>query len=163
MKFYINMNKMFIEDNIYKIILQNTIIEAVDVLIINDKWQLLLWLRNNQPLKDIYYIPWWRREKNEKLLDAVKRKMMEELWIDIDLKKLIFLWIYDDIFENSMFENVSSHYSPITYVYHLNELEQNNIRIDAQHSDLKFFDLNDLTLHPMVKIRISDMNKLWII
>jgi colanic acid biosynthesis protein WcaH len=154
---------MFIEDAIYKDILKNIVVETVDVLVINRIWQVLLWLRNNQPLQNIYYIPWWRREKNEKLLDAVKRKMIEELWIDIDLKKLIFLWIYDDIFENSMFEDVSSHYSPITYVYHLDESEQNNIRIDAQHSDLKFFNLNDPTLHPMVKIRILDMNKLSIL
>jgi hypothetical protein len=57
------------------------------------------------------------------VLDGVKRKMSEELWIAIDIKKLIFLWIYDDIFDNSIFENISSHYSPITYVYHLDESE----------------------------------------
>jgi colanic acid biosynthesis protein WcaH len=154
---------MFIQDSVYKIILQNIIVETVDVLIMNNKWQVLLWLRSNQPLQNVYYIPWWRREKNEKILDSVKRKMMQELWIDIDARKLIFLWIYDDIFENSIFENVSSHYSSITYVYHLDELEQNNIRIDSQHSDLKFFDLDDPSLHHMIKKRISDMHTLWLL
>lgn len=85
------MNKMFIEDDIYKTILQNIVVETVDILVINTSWQLLLWLRNNQPLQNVYYIPWWRREKNEKLIDAVIRKMREELWIDIDIKKLIFI------------------------------------------------------------------------
>lgn len=50
-----------------------------------------------------------------------------------------------------------------TYIYHLDELEQNNIKIDDQHSDLKFFDLDDTMLHHMVKMRISDMSKLWIL
>jgi hypothetical protein len=35
MKFYISTNNMFIEDGIYKTILQNIIVEIVDVLIIN--------------------------------------------------------------------------------------------------------------------------------
>lgn len=148
---------MFIDEDKYKMIIENIIIEAVDLLIINAKWEVLLWLRQNAPLKWIYYIPWGRRYKNEKMIDSIKRKAFEELWIQINEAKLAFLWIYDDIYEESIFDNMSSHYSSITYIYHLDDEEQNHIKIDNQHDDIKFFDLKDPDIHQAVKIRIQDM------
>ncbi|MFA6091272.1 MAG: hypothetical protein WC774_05885, partial [Candidatus Gracilibacteria bacterium] len=57
-----------------------------------------------------------------------------------------------------MFEGVGSHYSPITYIYRLTEQEEMDIGVnDGQHTDIKFFSLEDPTLHKMVKIRIQDM------
>lgn len=158
MKSLTNMNNMYIEHNIYKTIMEYSIIDTVDVIILNKDNQILLWLRNNEPLQGIYYIPGGRRYKNESMIDSVKRKMREELWLDIDPERLIFLWVYDDIFENSMFEEIWSHYSPITYIYHLTEKEEENIGItDTQHSSIQFFDPEDPSLHEMVKIRIWDM------
>ncbi|HBA45392.1 TPA: hypothetical protein DEG21_01955 [Patescibacteria group bacterium] len=40
------------------------------------------------------------RYKGETIEEGVRRKMKEELGIDIDVGKLIFLGVYDDIFEN---------------------------------------------------------------
>lgn len=148
---------MFIEKEKYKIIIENTIIETIDLIIINNEWKILLWLRNNEPLKWEYYIPWGRRYKNELINDSIRRKAYEELWIQIDPNQVVFLWIYDDIYPNSMFDNTSSHYSSITYMYKLTKSEENNLRKDTQHSDLKFFDVNDNTLNNLIKIRIKDM------
>lgn len=147
---------MFIENEIYKMILENSIIEAVDLIIINEKWQILLWHRNNEPLKWIFYIPWWRRYKNEKIIDSIKRKANEELWIHIDDNKIFFLWIYDDIYSNSMFGNTPSHYSSITYVYKISKEEQKNIKKDKQHGELKFFNIDDPDINDTIKSRIQD-------
>jgi len=154
---------MLIEKEYYKEIIKTTIIECVDLILLNSKNKILLWLRNNNPLKWIYHIPGWRRYKNELLLDSVKRKAYEELWIHICTDKLIFLWIYDDIYPNSMFEWIDSHYSSITYVYHIDKDEENNIKKDKQHSNLKFFDINDKMINDIVQIRIKDMKKNQII
>jgi ADP-ribose pyrophosphatase YjhB (NUDIX family) len=149
---------MFIESSIYKIIMNESIISTVDVIFINKNNQILLWLRTNEPLGGVYYIPGGRRNKNEKKNDSAYRKMKEELWITIDTSRLVFLWTYDDIFENSMFEGISSHYSSVTYVYKLTSEEETAIWItDSQHSNIKFFDLENPSLHEMVKIRISDI------
>lgn len=154
---------MFIPEKQYRVIIKNTIIETIDIIVLNNKWQILLGCRNNEPMKWVYYIPWWRRYKNELINNSIMRKAKEELWINIKIEKLIFLWIYDDIYDNSMFEWLSSHYSSITYVYILNELEEKTINKDNQHSDLKFFDINDYTLHDMIKIRIKDIGNKSII
>lgn len=148
---------MFIDTDKYKIIIENTIVECVDLIILNWRWQILLWLRNNEPLKWVYYIPWWRRHKNEIIMSSIKRKAKEELWLDINENKILFLWIYDDIYPNSMFEWISSHYTSITYVYKIDDEIENNIRKDQQHSDLMFFDIWDPKLNDMIKLRIKDM------
>jgi hypothetical protein len=69
------------------------------------------------------------------------------------------LGIYDDIFDESVFDTVSTHCSPVTYVYRLNEAEESLIAPDIQHKDLQYFDVDDTSLHAMVKIRIKDIKK----
>lgn len=86
--------------------------------------------------------------------------MEEELWLQIDAEKLLFLWVYDDIFNDSMYEDVGIHCSPITFVYPLSIEEEPQIRGDNQHSDFKFFDQDDNSLHDMVKLRIKDIQNL---
>jgi 8-oxo-dGTP pyrophosphatase MutT (NUDIX family) len=94
------------------------------------------------------------------MIQSAQRKAKEELSIDIDTQKLIFLGIYDDIFDESAFDAISTHCSPVTYVYRLNETEESLIAPDIQHKDLQYFDLDDTSLHAMVKIRIKDIKKL---
>ena len=154
---------MYIEDDLYKKVLEKTIVQTLDLIFLDEQNNILLWLRNNNPLKWVYYISWWRRYKNETILESATRKSKEELWLDIDTNKLIFLWVYDDIFDDSIFENVWTHCSPITFVYKLDKNEEKNLNLDSQHSDFKFFDIDDGSIHDMVKIRIDDMKKQWIV
>lgn len=149
-----------IEEKLYKKIIDAFIVSTVDIIFINTQWKILLCLRNNQPLKWIYYFPWWRRYKNESMIYSAIRKSKEEVWLMIDINKLQFLGIYDDIFDNSVFDSVTTHCSTITYTYTLSKKEEQNITIDKQHTRYQFFDITDTSLHDMVKIRINDMKKL---
>lgn len=149
---------MFIPDDVYKIILKNSIIETIDLIVINNRNEILLWLRENNPLKWVYYIPWWRRWKWETINDSIKRKWKDELWLAIDINKLVFLWIYDDIYPSSMFDWIESHCSSITYLYKIDDDEIKLIKMDSkQHSDYKFFSMDDDGLHPDVEKRIQDI------
>ena len=154
---------MYIKNDLYKEIVDKTIIQTLDIVFLNENNKILLWLRNNPPLKWIYYIPWWRRNKNETILESAKRKSKEELWIDIELNKLTFLWVYDVIYEDSMFEWIWSHYSPIVFIYKLSKIEEKNIKNDKQHEDFKFFNINDENLCYMLSEKIADINKLYIL
>lgn len=149
---------MFIPDNIYKQIIENVIIVTVDLILINKKKQILLWLRNNSPLKWIYYVPWWRMFKYESVFDAAERKSLQEFWFSINSKKMIYLGVYDDIYkEESFYEEWWSHYLSRTYVYFLDDQEESKITTDSQHSEFKFFDIYDPDLHFMVKDRIKEI------
>lgn len=150
---------MYIDNNIYKQVIDYSVIATLDIIFINKNNEILLWKRNNPPLKWEYYLPGWRRYKNEKIEDTAKRKSLEEIWINININKLQFLWVYDDIFEDSIYQWIWTHCSPITYIYHLSKEEENNIKTDSQHSNFHFFDVNDTSLHNMVQMRILDMKK----
>lgn len=155
------MTNMFIEKDLYMSILRCMPIPTVDILFVNTEWKLLLGKRNNEPLMWIYYIPGGRVNKWEISLDTAKRKAFEELGIAIDVSGLRFIGVYDDIFENSAFEGISTHCIPVTYLYQLNTTEESTLSLwDSQHSDLRFFSLDDPSLHKMVKMRIMDMKKL---
>lgn len=149
---------MYLDDEQYKEVMKYSIIPTIDFVVIN-KNRVLLWLRNNEPLKWVYYFPWWRIQKWETMNEAINRKFEEELWIKIDTKNLKFLWIYDDFFENSIYDWVSLQNLSITYIYNISDDEIKNIHIDCQHSSLKFFELKD-DLNPRVKIRINDLQKI---
>lgn len=149
---------MFLDDNTYKNVMKNSIIPTVDILFIKDKCKILLWLRENKPLKWIYYIVGWRIEKGETIIQAAKRKAKEELWLIININNLKFLNVYDDFFNESIYEWVDLQNTTITYVYLLNEKELDGIRTnDSQHEEIKFFDLNDDNINDRVKIRIRDL------
>jgi colanic acid biosynthesis protein WcaH len=151
---------MFIETELYKNILKNVPVPTVDILFLNTSWELLLAKRNNKPLMGVYYIPGWRVNKWERSLDAAKRKAFEELWITIDVSKLQFIGVYDDIFENSAFEDISTHCIPVTYLYRLTLAEESQLVLgDSQHSDISFFHISDISLHEIIKKRIEDIKR----
>lgn len=153
---------MFIEKELYKNILESMPIPTVDIIFLNSHNELLLCKRNNEPLLGVYYIPWGRVNKGETLTEAAKRKAKEELIIDIDISRLRFIEAtYNDIFDNSAFENISTHCIPITYIYELNSHEESQFTLwDSQHSDLRFFSLDDPNLHAIVKLRVNDLKKI---
>lgn len=154
-------NMVFIPKEIYTTILEYMPIPTVDILFINSKNELLLARRNNEPLLGVYYIPGGRVNKWEASLDTAKRKAKEELGIDIDTKKLRFVGVYDDIFDNSAFAGISTHCIPVTYTYQLDIQEERQLSLaDSQHSDLRFFSLDDPMLHEMVKMRIHDLYRI---
>jgi colanic acid biosynthesis protein WcaH len=151
---------MLIEKSLYMDILRNMPIPTVDILFLSSQNQILLGKRNNDPLKGVYYISGGRVNKWEISLDAAKRKAKEELGIEIDISRLQFVWVYDDIFPNSAFEGISTHCIPVTYLYWLSLDEELTLSLwDAQHSDLQFFSLDDPSLHEMVEMRIKDLRK----
>lgn len=151
---------MYIEEVLYETILKLSIIVCVDIVFINTCDEVLLWLRNNKPLHSIYYFPWWRRYKNELIYNSLLRKAKEEVWLDVDINRFIFINVYDDIFEDSMFNDVWSHCSSLTYLYQLTPEEEKCIKTDSQHKMYKFFAIDDDNLHEMVKIRMQDVMKL---
>jgi len=152
---------MFIEKNLYKQIVTYCPIPTVDIIFINEQHQILLCLRNNAPLKEVYYIPWGRIYKNETYYDALKRKSKEEVSLDIDVNKLRFVKVYDDIFDNSAFWEVWEHCITLTFFYPLTRNEEKNIKIwDTQHTEYKFFDIHEEGLHDMIKTRIKDIKHL---
>ncbi len=143
----------------YREILDITPVCCVDVLFFNnDKTKTLLFKRNNEPLKDSYFSAGGRLLKNEKFEDCAIRQAFREVGINIKRDKLTFGGVLEEFHTNSVFEDISYHAVVIYYGYIFND---EDIKLDNQHSDLKWFSVSDDSINPFIKSRITSLLKTY--
>lgn len=131
-------------------------IVAVDIVIFNpQKNKVLLFRRENEPARNKYYTPGGRVNKNEKMLAAARRKLREETNIKVNPQYLIYAGVSEEFFPNSIFGKVKSHFLVINYALILKDNIIIKLRLDPQHSDLKWFNANDKHLPKYVKSKIN--------
>lgn len=142
----------------YRQLMDDGPIVTVDVMFLNpERTKLLLGKRINEPYKDEYFSFGGRLYKNEAFIDAACRITKEELGLDIPASELTFAGVTADFGDSSIFEGVNYHSVDIFYVCTITE--DLNVSLDAQHSDVKWFSLDDTTLHPFVQNRIQGVKK----
>ena len=73
---------MFIPEQLYRDIMKSVPIICVDLIIQNQDSKFLLVKRNNQPLKDIFYVVGGGVHLGETLQDAGRRKLFEEVGLE---------------------------------------------------------------------------------
>lgn len=124
----------FIKENLYKEIIKNVPILCIDLIIIYHNRYLLV-KRNDNPLKDEWWVPGGRVYIGESLEDAAKRKLIEELNLPVeDTFKLA--GFYEDIFEESSF---GPHlYQTMSVVFSMILKELPSINLDLTSSDWEF-------------------------
>lgn len=143
----------------YKKILDLTPVCTVDVLFFNsDRTKTLLFKRENEPLKGVYFSSGGRLGKNETIEDCAVRQTFKEVGIHLDRSRLTFGGVQEEIHPNSIFKNVSYHAVDSFYGYILTNEE---VRLDSQHSDSKWFSVTDKTLNPFIKTKISSLFKIY--
>ena len=119
----------------YKMIMENMPIVCTDGVIVNDNGEYLLVYRNNHPLKGEYWLPGGRVMKNETLCEAVKRKMNQELGIDVEIERL--LGFFETVFQKTRVSGIGGFHA-ISFVFLLKPLQE-KIVLDSQSSDWKWF------------------------
>lgn len=138
----------------YEKILENMPIPCVDLVIHKDK-KVLLVKRTNPPMKKQWWIPGGRVLKNELLRDAVKRKAQEEVGFDVEIEKEI--GSYDNIFEDSAFENVKTGTHTIGATFLVKPKNENfEIKVDKTSSDFKWFNKIEDYFNPLLKKILND-------
>lgn len=55
------------------------------IVVKNTKWQILLWKKKSNWLLSF---PWWKTENCETPLNCIKRELLEETWLELNLEKL---------------------------------------------------------------------------
>lgn len=119
----------------YRRILRAVPIVCVDCLVANGEGQYLLVKRRNEPMKGEYWVPGGRVHKNEKLADAVHRKMREEIGIEVIIIKN--LGFFEEFFERTA-EEVEGGTHVISFVY-LVKPKSFDIHLDDQSSEWGWF------------------------
>jgi len=147
----------FISDSEFLVCLKNLPIPAVDILLFNhNKDKVLLLKRINEPAKGKFFTPGGRINKGETILEAASRKMYEELGLKTDSSRFIFGGVVEEKYNNGIFGNIDTHYIDLVYGLILDyDFEEEKIKLDAQHSEYKWFKIDNPNLHIYVKNKIS--------
>ncbi len=135
----------------YRKVLSTMPIVCVDCLVVNAKGEYLLVKRNNEPLKDEYWVPGGRLLKNERLLDAVQRKMREEIGIEVEIVKCC--GFFEEFFERSA-EDAENGVHSISFLY-LVKPRSDTIRLDDQSSGWGWFSDPPVRLTRYPNIRLG--------
>lgn len=123
---------------------------AIDLLLINDRQQVLLGKRLNRPAKNYWFVPGGRIVKNETIRQAFDRIVVKETGLTLDFEKAELSGAYDHIYEDNTFgeKGINTHYVVLGYRYRLEGTPA--ISIDSQHEQVKWWDLEKLMAHPEV-------------
>ena len=145
----------FLPNEIYKTCLESVPIVSVDVLLFNPSLdRIMLFKRNNKPLKGVFYTIGGRILKNENTIDTAVRKLKEEANIKVTNKNNLFLGgITEECFKGSIYRSVDTHNINIFFGYIIKEDPE--IKFDRQHSQYQWFPTNSHLLHPHVAHKIN--------
>ncbi len=145
----------WISNDEYSEIIKKIPICCVDIVLLNEtKTKILLGKRNNEPLKGEYFSIGGRLQKNEQLKDCAVRKAREELGLKISSRFLTEGGVINEIYPNSPFGEDGGYHAITVYFGYIVPPES-KIILDSQHSDFKWVEIDDPTLHPYVKERIN--------
>ena len=126
---------MILAHDDYKNFLSKMPILCVDCFVVNDQGEYLLVKRRNDPLKGEYWVPGGRLHKNERLVDAVHRKMREEIGVDVEIIENV--GFFEEFFQESE-QSAEGGVHSISIVYLVKPLSF-NIKLDDQSSEWGWF------------------------
>lgn len=122
-----------IPHSLYKKMVDMLPVACVDVIVIH-KGKYLLVKRKNEPEKGKWWLPGGRILKGEKLIEAVERKIKEELGIKI--KDLRPLGYYEGFFRQNEF-GLKNGIHGLSIVFRARPAAM-NVKLDSQSSGWKF-------------------------
>lgn len=119
----------------YSKIIEVLPILCVDVIIQNPAREFLLIKRANEPLKGQWWVIGGRVLKGETLKEAAKRKVKEEVGLEIEIFKLV--GYYEDAFETNPF-GLETPLHSVSVVFRSVSDNKQKIKLDGQSSDWKY-------------------------
>jgi colanic acid biosynthesis protein WcaH len=128
-----------LDDQIFKTVVDSAPLISIDILIKRGN-KILLGKRINKPAQGYFFSIGGRINKNETIHNAMARVALNEL--NIDLKSIPgFIGVFEHFYDESMYENVSTHYVNIAYEY---EMEETPDLPTEQHSEYQWFTVDEL-------------------
>jgi len=124
----------------YMSCMDKTPVACIDIVLFNeDRTQVLLFKRTNEPSQGIYFTPGGCIQKGETFAEAATRKMKEELGITLRSEELTKPRVIEELWPNSAFPNISYHAITIFFGYTLTKEEANTSMVQRRrpkHSPL---------------------------
>jgi len=117
---------------------------SIDLILKNEKGEVLLGKRKNKPAYGFFFVPGGRVRKNEKLGAAFQRLVQTELGIAISGVSRKFLGVYEHFYDDCFCgNNTSTHY--IVLAYELFANRNYNMLPQEQHSQYSWMNIETLS------------------
>jgi len=128
-----------LDSQIFETVIHSTPLVSIDILLkCNDK--VLLGKRINKPAQGWFFSIGGRINKNETIDSAMARIALDELNIDLTSTPE-FVGVFEHFYDDSMFEDVSTHYVNLAYEYEVEEIPD---LPTEQHSEYRWFTIDEL-------------------
>jgi colanic acid biosynthesis protein WcaH len=98
-------------------VVRHTPLVSVDLVVRNERDEVLVGLRNNRPAKDRWFVPGGRICKDERIRDALLRVSREELGVDVSIDDAVFLGVHEHLYDDNVggVEGFGTHYVVLAY------------------------------------------------
>ncbi|MCR4285157.1 MAG: NUDIX domain-containing protein [archaeon] len=148
------MVKKLIPKKLYEQIIENSIISAVDAIIVYNK-KVLVGKRTQEPAKGKWWIPGGRQKKGELPEEAVKRLIKKEIGLDVNISKLV--GVYDPIFKKTAFPNIKTGVHYVSRVYLVHPINKDfKVNLDKTQKEYKWIENIGEDLEDYVKTALKE-------
>ncbi len=139
----------FLSQNDFIHVIANTPLISIDLIVENERGEILLGKRNNRPAQGFWFVPGGRILKNELLEDAFVRLTQNELGKAFKKKEARLLDVFEHLYEDCVFDNeVSTHY--VVLGFHL-VIESLDFKLpETQHSEFCWWSKKEAEDAPIV-------------
>ena len=128
----------FLNNQAFTEVIDRTPLVSIDLVVENEKGEILFGLRTNRPAQGYWFVPGGRILKDETLNEAFLRLTSNELGVEISRSDACLLDICEHFYDDSVMGAApSTHY--VVAGYHL-KVEQNSLAlpIGDQHNEYKW-------------------------
>ncbi len=143
---------IFLPKHEYLAVVKSIPIATIDLIVRDNQDHVLLGWRKNRPAKDSWFVPGGRLFKNERMGDAFARICRTELGADFGLEQAVFRGIFELFFDDNFAEadGIGTHNISLAYDLALDARLSADILRPEQHSDYKWFSMDELLEKPDV-------------
>lgn len=112
---------------------------SIDLIVLNKQGEVLLGNRNNAPAKGLWFVPGGRIHKGERVDQALKRVILEELGSREVLSDVILRGVYDHLYDDNVFYDpeYGTHYVVLAHQIKLDIAIEN--LPNGQHSEFRWW------------------------
>jgi colanic acid biosynthesis protein WcaH len=140
---------MYLPLTTFKTVIESVPLISIDLIIHNQKGQVLLGQRKNRPAQGYWFVPGGRIQKDESMSAAFKRLTMNELGAEFTLEQAELIGPFEHFYlDNVSGDDFSTHYIALGYRLITNDALL--VLPTNQHSQYRWMEVDELLKHPYV-------------
>lgn len=138
-------------------VVRDTVLVSLDLLVVNEKEEILLGKRCNSPARGYFFVPGGRIHKGESPVMALARISRDEIGTELRKEDVSLHGTYHHVFPDNFFEDPSIPTTEYVVLACLFRPGPSFVaKPDSQHNDMRFFPIGVLAEHPEVHAYTKD-------